>query len=38
MNPLRFTEDGNVVVNRAFLLWVLELQMEIVKLRKMVKQ
>jgi hypothetical protein len=34
LNPLAFTEDGNVVVNQAFILWVDELKQEIVKLRK----
>ena len=33
-NPLGFTADGNVIVNKEFLLWVLELKTEIVKLRK----
>lgn len=33
-NPLAFTEDGNLIVNQAFILWVDELKREIVKLRK----
>lgn len=33
-NPLRFTDDGNMVVNQAFMQWVGELQQEILKLRK----
>ena len=33
-NPLRVTEDGNFVVNEAFLMWVHELKEEIKKLRK----
>lgn len=33
-NPLAFTEDGNLIVNQAFILWVEELKQEIVKLRK----
>ena len=34
LNPLAFTEDGNLIVNPAFMLWVLELKTEIIKLRK----
>jgi hypothetical protein len=34
LNPLSFTPDGNAIVNPAFLQWVLELEQEIVKLRK----
>lgn len=34
LNPLAFTDDGNVVVNKAFILWVDELKREILKLRK----
>jgi hypothetical protein len=33
-NPLRFDDDGNAVVNMAFLIWCYELQAEILKLRK----
>ena len=32
-NPLRITEDGNFVVNKAFILWVDELKQEIKRLR-----
>ena len=35
MNPLRVTDDGNFVVNEAFLMWVGELKNEIRKLRKL---
>lgn len=34
LNPLGFTDNGNVIVNPAFILWVDELQSEIRKLRK----
>jgi hypothetical protein len=34
LNPLSFTPEGNLVVNPAFVSWVLELEQEIVKLRK----
>jgi len=33
-NPLGFTEDGNIIVNEAFILWVDELKQEVLKLRK----
>jgi len=33
-NPLRTTEDGNFVVNEAFLMWVQELKEEILNLRR----
>lgn len=33
-NPIGFTEDGNAIVNEAFLIWVLELKREIIKLRE----
>lgn len=33
-NPLGFTEDGNIIVNEAFILWIYELQEEIRNLRK----
>ena len=33
VNPLRITEDGNFVVNKAFILWVDELKQEIKRLR-----
>lgn len=33
LNPLAMTEDGNLIVNRAFILWTYELQREIRKLR-----
>jgi len=33
-NPLGFTEDGDAIVNEAFMLWVFELKEEIRKLRK----
>ena len=38
MNPLAFTEDGNAIVNQAFLLWVYELKEEIKKLREELKR
>lgn len=38
MNPLGFTEDGNAIVNQEFLIWVYDLQREVVSLRKRVKQ
>jgi hypothetical protein len=34
MNPLEIREDGNLIVNPEFMLWVLELKNEILKLRK----
>jgi hypothetical protein len=34
MNPLDVTPDGNFVVNREFLQWVQELQLEIKRLRE----
>lgn len=34
LNPLRVTDDGNFVVNEAFLMWVGELKEEIKKLRR----
>jgi len=34
LNPLAVTEDGNFIVNEAFLMWTLELKEEIKKLRK----
>jgi hypothetical protein len=34
LNPLAFTEDGNLIVNQAFIRWVDELKREIIKLRK----
>lgn len=37
LNPIEFTEDGNVIVNEAFMLWVYELKEEIKRLRKLVK-
>jgi len=33
-NPIGFTEDGNIIVNEAFILWVDELKQEVLKLRK----
>ena len=33
-NPLSVTDDGNFIVNEAFILWVQELKEEIKKLRK----
>ena len=36
-NPLGFTDNGNVIVNEAFMLWVYELKEEIKRLRKLVK-
>jgi hypothetical protein len=33
-NPLGFDQDGNAIVNEAFMLWVYELKQEIIKLRK----
>ena len=38
MNPLRFDDDGNAVVNAAFLEWVIELQQEIKRLREELKK
>jgi len=37
LNPLAFTPEGNLIVNPAFMSWVLELEQEIVKLRKYLK-
>jgi len=34
MNPLGFDDDGNAIVNQAFLLWVYELKEEVKKLRE----
>ncbi len=34
LNPLGFTEDGNFIVNGAFILWVDELKQEIKRLRE----
>jgi len=36
-NPLGFTEDGNVIVNEAFILWVYELKREVERLRKLIR-
>ena len=33
MNPLGFTDDGNVIVNTAYIQWVDDLQAEIERLR-----
>ena len=33
-NPLSFTEDNNLIVNQAFIIWVYELKEEIKKLRQ----
>ncbi|GAG36389.1 unnamed protein product, partial [marine sediment metagenome] len=33
LNPIGWTDDGNVIVNEAFMQWVMELQDEIRKLR-----
>jgi len=38
LNPLAFTPDGNLIVNKQFLLWVYELQQEIRKLRESLKK
>lgn len=32
--PLSVTDDGNFVVNQAFLMWVKDLKLEIKRLRK----
>lgn len=37
LNPLSFTPEGNLIVNAAFMSWVLELEQEIAKLRKYLK-
>jgi hypothetical protein len=37
LNPLGFTPEGNLIVNPEFAAWVLELEQEIVKLRKYIK-
>ena len=37
LNPLEITEDGNMIVNEAFMLWVYELKEEIKRLRKLAK-
>lgn len=37
INPLGFTPEGNLIVNPAFAAWVLELEQEILKLRKAIK-
>ena len=37
LNPLAFTPDGNLIVNPAFIQWTLELEQEIVRLRKYLK-
>ena len=37
MNPIGTTEDGNFEVNKFFIMWVDELQTEIIKLRKLRK-
>jgi hypothetical protein len=34
INPIKVNDDGTYVVNEAFLIWVYELRMEIIKLRK----
>lgn len=38
LNPLAFTPDGNLIVNKDFILWVYELQQEIRKLRESLKK
>lgn len=38
LNPIKFTDDGNLVVNQAFILWVEELKQEVIKLRKELKK
>ena len=37
LNPLRVTDDGNFVVNEAFIFWVQELKIEIKKLRRKIR-
>lgn len=37
LNPLAFTEDGNLIVNKEFIAWVDELKQEIIRLRKELK-
>lgn len=37
-NPIGFTEDGNLIVNQAFMLWVYELKEEVKKLREELKR
>ena len=37
LNPLGFTSEGNLIVNPAFVAWVLELEQEVLKLRKYLK-
>jgi hypothetical protein len=37
-NPLAWTPEGNAVVNEAFLMWVLDLRIEIKRLRSQVKK
>ena len=38
LNPIRVTDDGNFVVNQAYLSWVVELKQEILRLRKLVEE
>jgi len=38
LNPLAFTDDGNLIVNQAFILWVEELKQEIIRLRKEIRK
>jgi len=38
LNPIRVTDDGNFVVNQAYLYWVVELKQEIIRLRKLVEE
>jgi hypothetical protein len=38
LNPLAFTPDGNLIVNKSFLIWVLELQNEIKSLREKLRK
>ncbi len=37
-NPIRITEDGLLVVNEAFMIYVKELALEIIRLRKLIKE
>jgi hypothetical protein len=37
-NPLAFTTDGNLIVNKSFILWTYELKEEIKKLREQLKK
>jgi len=37
LNPLSVTDDGNFIVNAAFLFWVNELKIEVKKLRRQLK-